>query len=529
MDSISLFSLLLTTGIIWMITKLLSIGRREQHLPPGPPTVPILGNALMVPPKFAQLKFTEWAQQYGGIFSLKIGHGTVVVVSDATVLKEFMDKRSNETSGRPSFYTGSLIMDGYFIAEADSMTDIWHMGRKALQTLLSPQSVNKHLPVAVAESSQLLFDLLRSPQDFEKHIDRYTFSILLSIAFGKHCPRPDTEEERIFYEGVRLTVQVVSAEGPPVDLLPILKYVPERWAPWKRICREARTLQRRLYFGLLEEAETRLARGESTGCFMEEVIQRQEELGMSKDAAAWLGAIVLKASHSSGSFISSLILCFVAFPETLRKAQNEIDSVLPDGRPPTMDDIASLPYVHAILREVHRLKPMAPLGMPHALLETQEYRSSVIPKGTTVFINAWGILHDPEAFDEPKVFRPERFLLSEHRTKPGVDSKDWCASIPFGSGRRLCPGMNLVNTNLAFTIATLAWAFDFAAAIDPVTKAPIPVDIDAYEEGLVFRPRPFACSISPRSEAKARLIRERFTDATPAFSKYELFLTKEEK
>ncbi|KAG1815836.1 cytochrome P450 [Suillus variegatus] len=513
-----------------MIIKLLSIGRREQHLPPGPPTVPILGNALMVPPKFAQLKFTKWAQQYGGIFSLKIGHGTVVVVSDATVLKEFMDKRSNETSGRPSFYTGSLIMDGYFITEADSTTDIWHMGQKVLQTLLSPQSVNKHLPVTVAESSQLLFDLLRSPQDFKKHIDRYTFSILLSIAFGKRCPHPDTEEERIFYEGVRLTVQVVSAEGPPVDLLPILKYVPERWAPWKRICREVRTLQRRLYFGLLEEAETRLARGESTGCFMEEVIQHQEELEITPiSRCSWLGVIVLEASHSSGSFISSLILCFVAFPETLRKAQNEINSVLPDGRPPTMDDIASLPYVRAILREVHRLKPMAPLGMPHTLLETQEVEiiQYVIPKGTTVFINAWGILHDPEVFDEPEVFRPERFLLSEHGTKPGVDSKDWRASIPFGSGRRLCPGMNLVNTNLAFTIATLVWAFDFAAAVDPVTKAPIPVDIDAYEEGLVFRPRPFACSISPRSEAKAGLIRERFTDATPAFTKYELFLTKE--
>jgi hypothetical protein len=131
-----------------------------------------------------------------------------------------------------------------------------------------------------------LSSILTSSQDFEKHIDRYTFSILLSIAYGKRCPRPDTEEERLFYEGVRLTVQVVSAEGPPVDLLPILKYVPERWAPWKGICREARTLQRRLYFGLLEETEARLVRGESTGCFMEEVIQRQKDLGMSKDAAS---------------------------------------------------------------------------------------------------------------------------------------------------------------------------------------------------------------------------------------------------
>jgi len=122
MGPTTLLTFLLAGGIIWTVTKLLSIGKREQYLPPGPPTIPILGNALMVPAKFAQLKFTEWARQYGGIFSFKIGHGTVVVVSDATVLKEFMDTRSNETSGRPSFYTASLITDGYFIAEADSST-----------------------------------------------------------------------------------------------------------------------------------------------------------------------------------------------------------------------------------------------------------------------------------------------------------------------------------------------------------------------------------------------------------------------
>jgi hypothetical protein len=93
-------------------------------------------------------------------------------------------------------------------------------------------------------------------------------------------------EQELFYEGVKLTVKVIAAEGPPVDLIPILKYVPERWAPWKTICRKARELQRELYFGLLGEAEARLARGEETGCFMENLIQRQEELGMSRDAAA---------------------------------------------------------------------------------------------------------------------------------------------------------------------------------------------------------------------------------------------------
>jgi len=108
---------------------------------------------------------------------------------------------------------------------------------------------------------------------------------MLSIAFGKRCPPFDTHETPIFFTALRLAGKVV-AEAPPIDLVPILKYVPKRWASWKAGCKQVRTLQRRMYFGLLEEAETRLARGESTGCFMEDVIQRREELGMSRETAA---------------------------------------------------------------------------------------------------------------------------------------------------------------------------------------------------------------------------------------------------
>lgn len=68
-----------------------------------------------------------------------------------------------------------------------------------------------------------------------------------------------------------------------------------------------------------------------------------------------MGATVVEPAHTAGGFLCSLILLFVAFPETLRKAQNEIDALLPDGRPPTMDDLALLPYVTAILREVNLL------------------------------------------------------------------------------------------------------------------------------------------------------------------------------
>jgi len=138
-------------------------------------------------------------------------------------------------------------------------------------------------------------------------------------------------------------------------------------------------------------------------------------------------------------------------------------------------------------------------------------------------------MHDPKYFDDPEVFQPERFILSEHGTKPGVDDQDWRASIPFGSGRRLCPGMNLAITSLTYNIAMLAWAFDFAPAIDQTTKLPIPIDTDAYTSGLSFNPRPFACSITPRNEEKAKMIQQMFAEATETLSKYELSLTDEEK
>lgn len=522
-------SILSAVGIIWIVNKLLRLGRRDEYLPPGPPTVPILGNAHQIPAKFAQFKFGEWARKYGGIYSLKLVNSTAVVVSDATVLKELLDQRSAETSGRPPLTLINLITGGYFLVDLSSTSDVWRIGRKALQRLLSRKGVNDSLPVVVAEGSQLLYDLLRTPQDFSTHIDRYNYSIMMCMSFGKRCLPFDKDHPPIFFKALRLSAKIVD-EAPPIDEIPILKYVPEWWAPWKVGYKKVKAMQREVYFGLLEEAEARVARGESAGSFMEDVIQHREELGMSREAAAYLGAILLEAgSESTTSLLRSLILCFVAFPETLRKAQSEVDSLLPDGRPPTPDDIASLPYVHAILREVQRFRPVPPLGFPHTMLETQEYRGYVIPKGTTVLINVWGMMQDPEVFDEPNAFRPERFLLTEHGTKQGVDASDWRTSIPFGSGKRLCPGMHFALTNLTFTIATLVWAFDFAPAMDPVTKSPKPVDILAYKSGLAFDPLPFECSIIPRSEAKAKMITQRFIDATATLSKYEEYLTEEEK
>jgi hypothetical protein len=100
---------------------------------------------------------------------------------------------------------------------------------------------------------------------------------------------------------------------PPVDFLPILKYVPERWAPWKTLCKEVRKAQRTLYFGLLAECEERVKRGEENGSYMEEVVKRQEEFGMTREHVGYALLLLLFVNpHSFNDVGTSVVLSWKA-------------------------------------------------------------------------------------------------------------------------------------------------------------------------------------------------------------------------
>lgn len=99
----------LVAGIAYVV---LFVGRREKNLPPGPPTIPILGNVHQIPLKGAHFQFTKWAKQYGGIYSLKMGTGTAIVLTDRRLVKELVEKKSAIYSHRPSSYVANLISGG---------------------------------------------------------------------------------------------------------------------------------------------------------------------------------------------------------------------------------------------------------------------------------------------------------------------------------------------------------------------------------------------------------------------------------
>ena len=164
----------------------------------------------------------------------------------------------------------------------------------------------------------------------------------------------------------------------------------------------------------------------------------------------------------------------VLHPEIQKKAQAELDSVVGNDRFPVMTDRNELPYMDAIIKETIRWSAVVPLGVPHALIEEDVYRGMRIPKGSTVIGNVWfvlgssvtsspsgkpyqlsnrSILHDPNVYEKPFEYIPERFLNTE---SPPVDP----FTLAFGYGRRQCPGMEVASTTAFLSMSTTLHSFD---------------------------------------------------------------------
>ncbi|KAF7377423.1 Cytochrome p450 [Mycena sanguinolenta] len=143
----------------------------------------------------------------------------------------------------------------------------------------------------------------------------------MSVIYGKRAPRYETPETIAFFNAQHEWEAILEpGSTPPIDLIPILKYVPERWAKWKRDCTKTRKLQRDLYFGLLDETKERLSKGDENGSYMEEVLTRQEEFGMDREITGYLGGVLIEgASETTSSYLQSLILALVAYPDAQKK------------------------------------------------------------------------------------------------------------------------------------------------------------------------------------------------------------------
>ena len=164
--------------------------------------------------------------------------------------------------------------------------------------------------------------------------------------------------------------------------------------------------------------------------------------------------MILAGSDTSTMTIEWAISELLKNPGALAKATEELDRVVGRERLVTERDFPQLPYMEAVLKETLRLHPAAPLLAPHLAREDTSVDGYDIPAGTTVFVNVWSIGRDPALWEAPEEFRPARFIGSEVDVK-GQDFE----LLPFGSGRRMCPGYSLGLKMTLLGIANLVHCF----------------------------------------------------------------------
>ncbi|KAH9476392.1 Cytochrome P450 monooxygenase [Psilocybe cubensis] len=275
---------------------------------------------------------------------------------------------------------------------------------------------------------------------------------------------------------------------------------------WKKMWKKTQAMQCALYFKLFREVERRRRAGMIDECFAAKMLEQQEDLALERDTIVYICGVLLDGgAETTASFLQNLVLCLVKYPSVLKKAQAEVDNAVGD-RLPDSNDIKSMPYVQAIIKETHRFLPTAPTSIPHASVDDSEYREYIIPRKTPILINVFGICRDPKLYERPEEFWPERYLLSPDGTMSGLpDGTGYTrTTLPFGSGKNLA-------------VMRLLWAFDFVSIDSPAPSTPKWDIENEFVDGITLSAKPFQCKITPRSTRKASIIEKSYKSLRDSF------------
>ncbi|KEZ46554.1 Uncharacterized protein SAPIO_CDS0349 [Scedosporium apiospermum] len=483
--------------------------RHRSELPPGPKT-------LKVGIRKPWLWFHELTKEYGDVVYLQMGPTPTIILGSAQAAWDLLEKRGAIYSSRPRFVMGGELLSNGLRGLMAPYGPFWRRWRKLLHSGFMQRRSETYRPLQSLESKVLMNDLLDTPADYRRHLERYAASVIVTVTYGRRVE--DVTSDIVVRRNAESMERLVQSNIPgkfAVERYPALKHVPGYLAPWKAEVLAQRQKDIQLYTELMNEVKDKVSRGVAPECFATHLLEQQESLGMSDLEIAYTAGSPFGAGveTSAGSLASFLLACVKFGPRFIPKAQEELDRVVGSDRLPTFDDLHDLEYIRAIAAETLRWRPVAVLGgTPHASTADDYYRGMFIPKGSTIIAPLWSLHLNEADFPEPHEFKPERFM--EKREYPGP----WGHSA-FGWGRRVCPGMHLGSASVTINIARILWAFNVQAAKNQKGED-IDVDIFAYTDGFNSVPLPFSCDIIPRSEKHAEVIRKECVEALEQLQTY---------
>ncbi|KAH7925848.1 cytochrome P450 [Leucogyrophana mollusca] len=469
----------------------------DLPLPPGPTPVPVLGNLLAIQRDAPWLTYKEWSMIYGDLIYTRILSQDAIIINSEKVARALLEGRSSNYSDRPRFATIELFGIAFrtvFLAYGNT----WRLHRRLYHQSFRADAAIQYRPMQLQKARQLLVDLLSDPEanELEIHLQNHSASIIMSAVYDY-----DTQINDPLVAIVKGVMDmVIKAETPDkaaiLDAYPILTRLPA-WFPGASFRRHA--LHCRKYIPDMvekpfEHVKKNMAAGTAGPSMVSESLKRikpEDDFGQLERAIKESSATAFSAaSETTYSTLLVFILQMVLNPPVQEHAQAEIDQVIGSDRLPDFSDRPSLPYIEAILRETLRFYPVAPLGIPHAAVNSDTYEGYRIPKGATLITNHWAMSRDESKYPNASEFRPERFI-----TESG-ELNDDTAMFGFGWGRRICPGRFVADASLWSAIVSMLTVFKFTKVKDGHGR-----DIDfepKWTAGAASRPVKFPCRIVPR-------------------------------
>ncbi|KAI0311890.1 cytochrome P450 [Amylostereum chailletii] len=474
-------------------------GRRQHHLPPGPKGLPIIGNV-------AQLLDRKWLMErckheYGDLVYLNVLGQSTIVINSQKIASDLLDKKSSIYSSRPRLVVARDILCGGMLFPFSPHTDQWRRMRRGAHEGFKKSVSDTFHEIQTKEAVILTLELMADPSARDQHFARFSTSLVMSVTYDYPSLGSGEDKNIIQIEAFISRLKAASAPGAHLaDILPWMTKIPSRLAKWKRDAEEWHQRYTEMFEDLLGAVRVKLENGIDRPSLSATLIKEQQRLSLSTTEAAWLaGTMYAAGTETTTSVLAWWTLAMVVYPETQKRAQAEIEEVVGRARPPNFTDLPHLQYVRAMVKEVLRWRQPLPLGIPHATTEDDWYKGMFIPKGSTVFPNLRPCNLDPSVYgDDADKFNPERFLDRKGNSQARSAETKEDGHSAYGFGRRLCVGRHVANDSLFIAFATILWAVNIDSARDEVGN-PIHVDVDGYEDtGLVHRPVPFACTVTPR-------------------------------
>ncbi|GMP86343.1 hypothetical protein CsSME_00039148 [Camellia sinensis var. sinensis] len=435
-------------------------------LPPGPRPLPIVGNLYDI--KLVRFRcFADWAQVYGPIISVWFGSTLNVIVSSSELAKEVLKEHDQQLADRHrSRPAARFSRDGKDLIWADYGPHYVKVRKVCNLELFTPKRLEALRPIREDEVTAMvesIFNDSTNPDNYgktllvKKYLGEVALNNITRLAFGKRFMNSEGVMDE---QG--LEFKAIGANGVKLGASPAMaEHIP--WLRWMFPLEEEAFAKHgarrdRLTRAIMEEHT--LARQKSGGAqqhFVDALLTLQEKYDLSKDTIiGLLWDMITAGMDTTAISVEWAMAELIKNPRVQQKAQEELDRVIGSERVMIEPDFSNLPYLQCIAKESLRLHPPTPLMLPHRANANVKIGGYDIPEGSNVHVNVWAVARDPAVWKNPMEFRPERFFEEDVDMK-GHDYR----LLPFGAGRRVCPGaqlgINLVTSMLGHLLHHFVW------------------------------------------------------------------------